>query len=262
MSQIYVKSYCSDGIATIRLNRPKKLNAWNQTMRQQMKDAISAVVDDDNVRVLIITGSGSAFSAGEDVQGMKSLSTMGPKTFRRHVRMIHDVFDQIEQIEIPVIAAINGVAAGGGLELALSCDFRIAAEGARLGLPEGNVGLIPGSGGISRLVKLVGPAVAKRLIMTGEIIEAKDALTHGLVEEVVPPENLIRHCVEFAGTLAKKAPLALGTAKLVINQCINVDTETGRNLERLAQSSLKLTGDHKEGVQSFLEKRPPKFIGK
>jgi enoyl-CoA hydratase len=165
-------------------------------------------------------------------------------------------------MEIPVIAAINGVAAGGGLELALSCDFRIASDKARMGLPEGNVGLIPGSGGISRLVKLVGPAKAKKLVMTGEIIPAETALAYGLVEEVVPADSLMDRAVDFAEQLAAKAPLALGSAKIVINQCVNVDTETGRNFERIAQSVLKLTDDHKEGAQSFIDKRKPNFTGR
>ena len=258
----YIELDSREGIATIILDRPDKLNAWNTLMREQLREAVSNIVDDDDVRVLIITGSGRAFSAGEDVQGMGDLSNVGPKGFRRRVRMIHNVFDDLEQIEIPVIAAINGVAAGGGLELALSCDFRIASANAKFGLPEGNVGLIPGSGGISRLVKLVGPAISKKLVMTGEIIDASRALEVGLIEEVVEPDKLIDHCREFAQTLAARAPLALGTAKLVINQCLNTDLETGRNLERLGQSTLKLSDDHEEGVKSFLEKRVPKFTGK
>jgi enoyl-CoA hydratase/carnithine racemase len=251
-----------DTIAVLRLNRPDNLNSWNLQMREELRDAVRACVDDDDLRVLIITGTGRAFSAGEDVRGMGDLSAVGPKGFRRRVRMIHNVFDEIEQMEIPVIAAINGVAAGGGLELALSCDFRIAADSARMGLPEGNVGLIPGSGGISRLVKLVGPAKAKRLVMTGEIVSAGTALTYGLVEEVVPADRLMDRAVEFAEQLAAKAPLALGSAKIVINQCVNVDTETGRNFERIAQSVLKLTADHEEGARSFVEKRKPNFTGR
>ena len=262
MTDKYIKLDSRDGIATIILDRPDKLNAWNALMREQLREAVSNVVDDDDVRVLIISGSGRAFSAGEDVKGMGDLSSVGPKGFRRRVRMIHNVFDDLEQIEIPVIAAINGVAAGGGLELALSCDFRIASTNAKFGLPEGNVGLIPGSGGISRLVKLVGPAISKKLVMTGEIIDASRALEVGLIEEVVAPDKLIDHCREFAQILAARAPLALGTAKLVINQCLNTDLETGRNLERLGQSTLKLSDDHEEGVKSFLEKRAPKFTGK
>jgi enoyl-CoA hydratase/carnithine racemase len=252
----------NDAIAILRLNRPDNLNSWNLQMREELRDAIKACVENDDLRVLVVTGTGRAFSAGEDVRGMGDLSAVGPKGFRRRVRMIHNVFDEIEQMEIPVIAAINGVAAGGGLELALSCDFRIASDKARMGLPEGNVGLIPGSGGISRLVKLVGPAKAKKLVMTGEIVPAETALAYGLVEEVVPAEGLMDRAVEFAEQLAAKAPLALGSAKIVINQCVNVDTETGRNFERIAQSVLKLTDDHKEGAQSFIEKRKPNFTGR
>jgi len=262
MSYTYLAVDRHDRIAILRLDRAENLNAWNQDMRAEMRDAIRAMVEDDELRVLIVTGTGRAFSAGEDVRGMGDLTAVGPKGFRRRVRMIHNVFDEIEQMEVPVIAAINGVAAGGGLELALSCDFRIAADGARLGLPEGNVGLIPGSGGISRLVKLVGPSRAKRLIMTGEILDADAALALGLVDEVVPADALIDHCVAFAETLAARAPLAIGMAKLIVNQCLNVDLETGRNLERIGQSVLKQTADHKEGAAAFVEKRKPDFKGR
>ena len=249
-------------ISTLMLNRPNKLNSWNQKMRGELRKAVEHVVEDGELRVLIITGIGRAFSAGEDVSGMEELSDVGPKSFRARARMIHNVFDDLEKVEIPVIAAINGIAAGGGLELALSCDFRIAASTAKIGLPEGNVGLIPGSGGISRLVKLVGPAIAKRLVMTGEMIDAPRALEIGLVEEVIEPEKLNDHCLNFAKLLSEKAPLAVGSAKLVVNQCVNVDTETGRNFERITQSVLKLTEDHAEGVQSFIDKRKPKFFGR
>jgi enoyl-CoA hydratase len=154
------------------------------------------------------------------------------------------------------------VAAGGGLELALSCDFRLAAESAKLGFPETNVGLIPGSGGCSRLVKLVGIAKAKRLVMTGEMIPAQQALAMGLVEEVAPADQLMLRAMELARQLAAKAPLALGLAKIVLNACANVDPDTGRNLERLGQSILKKTEDHLEGATAFVEKRPPEFKGR
>lgn len=249
-------------ITILRLNRPDNLNSWNSKMREELRDAIGGLVEDDDLRVLIITGTGRAFSAGEDVRGMGDLTSIGPKAFRRRVRMIHNVFDEIEQMEVPVICAINGVAAGGGLELALSCDFRFASSTAKMGLPEGNVGLVPGSGGISRLVKLVGPSKAKRLVMTGEIITADDALERGLVDEVIEADSLIDHAIAFAETLAQRAPLALGTAKLLINQCVNVDLESGRNFERIGQSVLKLSEDHTEGVAAFLEKRKADFKGR
>ena len=193
---------------------------------------------------------------------MQGLAEVGTRSFRRAVRNIHNLFDELEAIEIPVIAAINGVAAGGGLELALSCDFRIAAESAKLGFPETNVGLIPGSGGCSRLVKLVGIAKAKRLVMTGEMIPAQRALAMGLVEEVVPADQLMPRSLELARQLAGKAPLALGLAKIVLNACVNVDPDTGRNLERLGQSILKKTEDHLEGAKAFVEKRRPEFKGR
>lgn len=258
----FIKIDKTGPVTVMTLNRPDRLNAWNLKMREEMRDAVASMVEDDALRVAIVTGAGRAFGAGEDVRGMEDLSAVGPKGFRRRVRMIHNVFDEIEQIEVPVIAAINGVAAGGGLELALSCDFRFAADTAKMGLPENNVGLIPGSGGISRLVKLVGPSKAKRLVMTGEIIPASKALDYGLVDEVVPADKLMDRARDFAETLAAKAPLALGTAKLVINQCANVDLETGRNFERIGQSVLKLSEDHKEGTQAFVEKRKPQFKGR
>ena len=262
MSFEFLKLESSEGVAVLTLSRPTTLNSWNQKMRDELRECIRSLVADDGLRVLIFTGEGRAFSAGEDVRGMQSLTEIGTKGFRRVAREIHNVFDEIEAIEVPVIAAINGVAAGGGLELALSCDFRFAAEGAKLGFPENNVGLIPGSGGCSRLVKLVGISRAKRLVMSGEMLPAPKALDIGLVDEVWPAEALMTKSLEFARQLAAKAPLALGLAKLVLNACANVDPDTGRQLERLGQSILKKTQDHEEGAKAFVEKRKPKFKGK
>jgi enoyl-CoA hydratase len=262
MSYEFLKLEQQEGIAVLTLNRPATLNSWNQKMRDELREALRELVADDALRVLIVTGEGRAFSAGEDVRGMQGLADLGTRGFRRVARDIHNVFDEIEAIELPVIAAINGVAAGGGLELALSCDFRFAAETAKLGFPENNVGLIPGSGGCSRLVKLVGLSRAKRLVMTGEMLPAARALGMGLVDEVFPGEDLLPRAVEFAHLLAAKAPLALGLAKVVLNASANVDPDTGRQLERLGQSTLKKTEDHAEGARAFAEKRKPKFRGK
>ncbi len=262
MSYEFLKLQKDGAIAVLTLNRPDTLNSWNQKMRDELRDAVRGLVGDDALRVLVITGEGRAFSAGEDVRGMQGLADIGTRGFRRVVRDIHNVFDEIEAMEVPVIAAINGVAAGGGLELALSCDFRLAAETAKLGFPESNVGLIPGSGGCSRLVKIVGIAKAKRLVMTGEMIPAPQALAFGLVEEVVPADKLVPRAMELAKQLAGKAPLALGLAKIVLNACVNVDPDTGRNIERLGQSILKKTEDHLEGAKAFVEKRRPEFKGR
>ncbi len=177
-------------------------------------------------------------------------------------RDIHNVFDEIEAMEVPVIAAINGVAAGGGLELALSCDFRFAAQTAKMGFPENNVGLIPGSGGCSRLVRQVGLSGAKRLVMTGEMVLADHALKIGLVDEVLAPEQLMERALAFARQLAAKAPQALGVAKVVLNNCARVDPDTARNFERLGQSILKKTEDHLEGARAFVEKRSAQFTGR
>lgn len=262
MNLEFLKVETDNGIAVLTLNRPDTFNSWNQQMRDEMRDAVHDLVGDDALRVLVITGTGRAFSAGEDVRGMKGLADAGTRGFRRVARGIHNVFDEIEAIEVPVIAAINGVAAGGGMELALSCDFRFAADTAKMGFPENNVGLIPGSGGCSRLVKLVGLARAKHLVMTGEMIPAPRALEIGLVEEVLPAAGLMPRTMEFARQLAARAPLAIGLAKVVLNACANVDPDTGRNFERLGQSILKKTDDHLEGAKAFVEKRKPDFKGR
>jgi enoyl-CoA hydratase len=262
MAYEFLKLEMDGGVGVLTLNRPETLNSWNQKMRDELRDAMRELVADDSLRVLVITGSGRAFSAGEDVRGMQGLADIGTRGFRRVARGIHNVFDEIEAIEVPVIAAINGVAAGGGMELALSCDFRFAADTAKMGFPENNVGLIPGSGGCSRLVKLVGLARAKQLVMSGEMITAQRALDIRLVEEVLPSEQLIPRAMAWAQQLAGKAPQALGLAKIVLNSCMNVDPETGRNLERLGQSILKKTDDHLEGARAFVEKRRPEFKGR
>ncbi len=249
-------------VAVMRLNRPDNLNSWNQQMRDEMRTGVAELMADDALRVLVITGTGRAFSAGEDVRGMKGLTDIGTRGFRRVARDIHNVFDEIEAIEVPVIAAINGVAAGGGMELALSCDFRFASDAARMGFPENNVGLIPGSGGCSRLVRQVGLSAAKRIVMTGEMLNADKALALGLVDEVVPAEQLMEHTMAFARTLAAKAPQALGLAKVVLNNCARVDPDVARNFERLGQSILKKTDDHLEGARAFVEKRPAQFTGR
>lgn len=262
MSFEFLRLERQEGVAVLTLNRPATLNSWDQKMRDELREAVRDLAADDSLRVLIITGEGRAFCAGEDVRGMQGLTEIGTRGFRRVARDIHNVFDELEALEVPVIAAINGVAAGGGLELALSCDFRFAAAGAKLGFPENNVGLIPGSGGCSRLVKLLGIAKAKRLVMSGEMIPASRALEVGLVDEVFSDSELRSKSLEFAQTLAAKAPLALGLAKLVLNACASVDPGTGRHLERLGQSILKKTEDHAEGAKAFVEKRKPKFKGK
>jgi len=250
------------GVLTVTLNRPDKLNAWNREMIGELVDLGERLRTWEGLRVLVITGAGRAFSAGEDVGGMKALAEAPSRVYRELARRVHGFFDLLEELEVPVIAAINGVAAGGGLELALSCDLRIASDRARLGLPENNVGLIPASGGISRLVRLVGLARAKEIVLFGEMLGAEDALRLGLVNRVVPHDQFLEEVREVAKKLAEKAPLALGLAKLVLNRAVNASWEVGRELERLAQSALLPTLDHLEGVEAFLAKRKPRWQGR
>jgi len=248
-------------VTVVTLNRPEKLNSWNAGMRARLREVIEGCARDPELRVLILTGAGRAFSAGEDVSEMAELTRMGTRAFRVEARTIQDVFDLVEGIEVPVIAAFDGVAAGGGLELALSCDFRVIGEKARLVMPEARVGLIPGSGGCSRLVRHVGLGRAKELVMLGATIPAARALELGLATEVVADGNALNAARALAERLLAMAPLALGMAKLVLNTCTDVDSETGRRLERLAQSVLKVTDDHREGAAAFAEKRPPRWAG-
>jgi enoyl-CoA hydratase len=246
-------------VRILTLNRPDRLNAWNAAMRAELRDAIDRAAEDPHLRALVLTGAGRAFSAGEDVSDMPELAAIGTRGFRSVARRIHDVFDVVEAMEIPVIAAIDGVAAGGGFELALSCDFRVLGETSRLIMPEAKVGLIPGSGGCSRLVRYVGLGRAKELVMLGATLDAAAAREAGLATRVVPFGEARTAAIELAQDLAARAPLAIGMAKLVLNTCMDVDAETGRRLERLGQSVLKTTNDHREGAAAFVEKRPPQW---
>ena len=245
-------------VRVLVLNRPETMNAWHGPMRREMAAAVQDLAHSD-VRAAVICGNERAFSAGEDVRGMDDLSSVSTKRFRSIAREFHDVFDAIEALEIPVIAAIEGVAAGGGMELALSCDFRVAGRKARFALPESNVGLIPGSGGCSRLVRLVGLARAKQVLMLEGVMPAERADALGLVTRLVDAGKALDESVAMATALAAKSPLAIGMAKMILNTCAEVDLETGRRLERLGQSVLKKTQDHREGVAAFLEKRKPNW---
>ncbi|MEL7207813.1 MAG: enoyl-CoA hydratase/isomerase family protein [Actinomycetota bacterium] len=246
-----------DGVRTVTLNRPDRLNSWNAAMRAEMRDVIEDTATATDIRALILTGAGRGFSAGEDVSEMGDLTEMGTRGFRAVARGIHSVFDLIEALEVPVIAAVNGVAAGGGFELALSCDFRVIAENARFVMPEAKVGLIPGSGGCSRLVHYVGLGRAKELVMLSRSISPAEAKELGLATEVVAEGEAVAGAKALAAEMSAFAPLALGMAKFVLNTCTDVDHETGRRLERLGQSVLKTTADHAEGANAFLERRTP-----
>lgn len=248
----------SDGIATVTLNRPRTLNAIDEVMRRELA-ALPPLLEAPEVRVVIFTGSGKAFSAGGDIALFEQ--EWHTPDFRSHLRVLTDFYDKLERLEKPVLAAINGVATGAGLQLALSCDLRFAAESARMGFRENFIGLLPAVGGVSRFVKLVGLGVAKELIFTGELIDAASARDLGLVNRVYPDETLLDETRALARQLTRRAPQALGLVKVLLNEAQNVDTHTGRYLESLGMSILLKTQDHQEGIRAFREKRPPEFTG-
>lgn len=247
-----------NNIALITLSRPDVLNAVNETMRQELA-SLSPLLQKRDVRVVVFTGAGRAFCAGGDV-AMFEQEWRTPD-FRAHSRVLTDFYDTLERLEKPVLAAINGVATGAGLQLALSCDIRFAAESAQVGFRENFIGLIPGVGGITRTTRLVGPAVAKELIFSTDLIGAEPARRYGLVNRVYPDDTLLDETTAFAERLTRRAPQALGLAKLLINEAQNVDLHTGRTFEALAQSILLETDDHAEGIRAFFEKRKAKFTG-
>jgi enoyl-CoA hydratase/carnithine racemase len=259
MTDAPVRVEVRDGVATLTLNRPEKRNAIDDEMRRALPDAVEHVADDADVRCVVITGSGGAFSSGGAVEHFER--EWNTAEFRRHSRKLSRVFDEIEAMEKPVIAALNGVATGAGLQLALACDLRLAAESARLGYREHQLGLIPGHGGAVRLVKLLGLARAKELYFRGELIAATEAARIGLVSRVVPDGVLAAEVSAEARRLAARAPTALGLAKRLLNAAADVDVASGLTLESLAQSVALGTADHREGVRAFREKRPPVFRG-
>ena len=251
-----------DGILLITLNRPEKLNAFDEHMIREMRSVVWKANFDDRVRVVIITGAGRAFCAGRDIMGLDYENNLATSGYRAYVRANHEMFDDLEALEKPVIAAVNGICAGGGVEMSVACDFRMAAAGAEFLLPENQLGVIPASGACSRMIQLIGIGRLKEMVMAALPVTAEEALRIGLVNRVFAPENLMEGTLAFARRLLTLAPQAMGMGKHIINMCQNVDTETGRLLERLGQSVLIRTEDNKEGMLAFREKRKPKFKGR
>ena len=256
-----LKVNISDRILTITLNRPERLNTFDEGMKEDFRWIERRIEANDEIRCIIVNAEGEkAFGAGADVSWFEQ--DFPTERFRIEYRWIHDFFDRLERIEIPVICAAQGICACGGLELAMSCDFRICSEDARFGFTEGNINLIPGSGGCSRLIRLIGPGWAKELVLAGEFINAEKAAQLGLVTRVVPRDKLQDEARSLAEKLVAKAPMAMGLAKAIMNTCENIDMASGRILERIGQSVLIKSEDHKEGVRAFREKRPPEYKGR
>ena len=247
-----------DFVGTITINRPEVRNALNKEAWQGLHEAFIALDRDDDIRVIVVTGAGDkAFIAGADINFLKTRTSI--ETF--YNKIPHIVTD-IEMVSKPTIAMINGFCFGGGLEVAMACDIRIACDDAKLGQTELNVGILPGAGGTQRLPRLVGLGKAKEMIYTGKAISAQEAEQIGLVNCVVPKSELPAKTLEMAQAIAAKSPIVIKTAKLVINRGFESDLKSGLQSELLAQSFVFSTDDHLEGLNAFLEKREPKFVGK
>lgn len=254
-----VRTDHGDGVSVLTLNRPSRLNAFDLSMLNDLRAAVEQINYDSSVDVVIITGTGRAFCAGRDVYELKEERGLPRPQYRSYMRTNHQVFDEIEAMEKPVIAAVNGVCAGGGVELAASCDFRFSAADATFLLPEIRIGVIPGSGVASRMIPMIGVQNVKDLMMTGRTIDAAEAASMGFVRTVVEPAELMASAMSYAADLRKGAPDAIGTAKAVVRMCQNMDSHTGRYVERLAQSGLSAGADANRGLDAFLSKEDITF---
>ena len=254
---MYVKE---KGIAKITINRPEARNALNRAVRLELRNAIEDIERDGDIRVAIFTGAGDkAFISGADVTEFKEST---PIMIEEHASTLgQELFTSLENLRVPVIAMINGYCFGGGLEVAMCCDIRIASENASFGQLEVNVGIIPGGGGTLRLPRLVGWGRAKEMIYTGRIIDAFEAGKIGLIDRVVPQDKLGAEVNQLAETICSKSPIIIKLAKKAINRGMYTDLAAGLSYERTAFALCFATEDHTEGINAFLEKRKPEFKG-
>ncbi len=249
-----------DGPVTVlTLDRPEKLNAFDAAQTAALGRELSVAADDPVVRAVVITGTGRAFSAGADIAEFGALADGA--AFRAFIAALEGVFAHIELMSKPVIAAVHGLALGGGFELALACDLRIADESARMGLPEITLGLLPGAAGTQRIVRIVPRSTALRLLITGDSFTAADALRHGFVDEVVPAGGALDAALALAHLLAAGPAAAIATAKRLVREGAELPLRSAIELERDLVSALFDTADRAEGVAAFLERRPAVFPG-
>ena len=257
MDYQFLKVEHNDGITVMKISAPKSLNALNSTILKEMDDFIGHL--DKATRVLIVTGDGEkSFVAGADISEMAHLNEAQGHDFGR---LGAQVFRKIEVLPIPVIAAVNGFALGGGCELAMSCDIRIASSKAKFGQPEVGLGIIPGFSGTYRLPKLIGQGYAKEMIYTGKVVRAEEALRIGLVNAVYDPEELMDKAMEMAQMMLKNAPVAISLAKQSINEGYDLDADGAIGLENKLFGKCFATHDQKEGMDAFLNKRKAGFTG-
>ncbi|MBF0227201.1 MAG: enoyl-CoA hydratase/isomerase family protein [Desulfobacterales bacterium] len=246
-------------VATISFNRPESLNALNETLMLELSSLLDEIAKNEDIKVLILTGAGDkSFVAGADINVLATLNTLQAKEFSK---IGHIIIDKLQKLSIPVIAAVNGFALGGGTEIALACDFIYASENAMFGLPEITLGVIPGFGGTQRLPRLVGPAIAKEMIFTGKMISAAEAKEIGLVNKVLPANALMEEVKKVAKSLSFKGQVSLRAAKQAINNGLNSTLEIGCSIEIDAFAMTFASEDSKEGLKAFLEKRKPTFKG-
>ena len=246
-------------VATVQLNRPEKKNALNERMRLELEALFEEVAHKEAVRAIVVTGGSEIFCAGADIGEIEG--TRSAEAAYRHAREFQLLFDKLEALPQPVIAAVSGYALGGGCEFTLACDFRIASNTARFGLPEIKIGAFPGGGGTQRLSRLIGAAKAKEMIYTGDPITAEEALAVGLVLKVTTKEKLHEEATSFAAKLAALPRLALQASKMLINRSQELDLASGLELEARTFGGIALTHDLAEGTKAFLEKRKPNFTG-
>jgi enoyl-CoA hydratase len=249
-----------DNIGVLTINRPEKLNALSDELIEELGVFLDAVEADREIRVLVITGAGEkAFVAGADIQELVDRDALKGRMVSRTRQ---GIFSRIENLPIPVVAAVNGFALGGGLELALACSIRISSDRGQFGAPEVKLGIIPGDGGTQRLPRLVGLGRAMEMILTGDFIDAQEAYRIGLVNRIIPHEELMEKAMELAKKIASRPPLAVQFAKEAVNRSQEGDAVSGYALESYLHALTCTTEDKKEGVQAFLEKRRGTFKGK
>jgi len=249
-----------ENIGLLTMNRPEKMNALSEELTNELEELLTELEKDDELRVLVITGAGDkAFVAGADIQELVDRDGIAG---RKVSRFRQELFSRIENLPVPVIAAVNGYALGGGLELALACNIRICSDKAQFGAPEVKLGIIPGDGGTQRLPRLVGLGRAMEMILTGDFIDAHEAYRIGLANRVVPFENLMDETMKLAQKIASRPPLAVKYAKDAVNRSVEGSTGSGYDLESYLHALSCTTEDKKEGVTAFLEKRKGEFKGK
>jgi len=258
MNYKYFPVSVTDAVALVKFNRPP-VNALNTELVKELHEVVEDLDKDPAVRVIVLTGEGKAFVAGADIGEMSRFSALEARDFARNG---HKTLARMEKTEKPIICAINGFALGGGCEVALACDIRVMAEGAKIGQPEVNLGIIPGFGGTQRLSRLVGPGLAKEMVCTGDHIDAQEALRIGLVNKVVPLDKLMDTVMDMARKIAAKGPAAVRLAKSVINRGLDSNLDTGNALEIEAFGVCFASGEPKEGMKAFLEKRKPDWTKK